>query len=43
MRGLIEDRMRWLDVDSIDIAFVYDLSPSLAFFPALREEQYKIA
>ncbi len=43
VRRSIEDSLQRLGVDSIDIAFVHDLSPDFAFFPTPWEEQYDIA
>jgi D-threo-aldose 1-dehydrogenase len=43
VRRSIEDSLQRLGVDSIDIAFVHDLSPDFAFFPTPWEEQYEIA
>jgi D-threo-aldose 1-dehydrogenase len=39
----IEDSLQRLGVDSLDIAFVHDISPDFAFFPKGWEEQYDIA
>lgn len=43
VRRSIEDSLQRLGVDSLDIAFVHDLSPDFAFFPTPWEEQYEIA
>ncbi|MDM9625203.1 aldo/keto reductase [Rhizobium sp. S152] len=43
VRRSIEDSLQRLGVDSIDVAFVHDLSPDFAFFPTPWEEQYEIA
>ncbi|WP_312407325.1 aldo/keto reductase [Rhizobium sp.] len=43
VRRSIEDSLQRLGVDSIDMAFVHDLSPDFAFFPTPWEEQYEIA
>lgn len=43
VRRSIEDSLQRLGIESIDIAFVHDLSPDFAFFPTPWEEQYEIA
>ncbi|GLH80735.1 L-fucose dehydrogenase [Bradyrhizobium sp. SSBR45G] len=43
VRRSIEDSLQRLGVDSLDVAFVHDISPDFAFFPNGREEQYDIA
>jgi D-threo-aldose 1-dehydrogenase len=43
VRRSIEDSLQRLGVDSLDIAFVHDISPDFAFFPNGWEEQYEIA
>ena len=43
VRRSIEDSLQRLGVDSLDIAFVHDLSPDFAWFPTPWEEQYEIA
>ena len=43
VRRSIEDSLQRLGVDSLDIAFVHDISPDFAFFPNGWEEQYDIA
>jgi D-threo-aldose 1-dehydrogenase len=43
MRRSIEDSLQRLGVDSLDVAFVHDISPDFAYFPNGWEEQYEIA
>src|SRR3569832_1414022 len=43
VRRSIEDSLQRLGVDSLDIAFVHDISPDFAFFPNGWEEQYDIS
>ena len=43
VRRSIDDSLQRLGVDSLDIAFVHDLSPDFAFFPTPWEDQYEIA
>ena len=43
VRRSIEDSLQRLGVDSLDLAFVHDISPDFAFFPNGWEEQYEIA
>jgi D-threo-aldose 1-dehydrogenase len=43
VRRSIEDSLQRLGIDSLDIAFVHDISPDFAFFPNGWEEQYEIA
>ncbi|MGC2181604.1 MAG: aldo/keto reductase, partial [Bradyrhizobium sp.] len=43
VRRSIEDSLQRLGVDSLDVAFVHDISPDFAFFPNGWEEQYDIA
>jgi D-threo-aldose 1-dehydrogenase len=43
IRRSIEDSLQRLGVDSLDIAFVHDLSPDNALLPTSWEEQFKIA
>jgi D-threo-aldose 1-dehydrogenase len=43
VRRSIEDSLQRLGVDSLDIAFVHDISPDFASFPNGWEEQYEIA
>jgi D-threo-aldose 1-dehydrogenase len=43
VRRSIEDSLQRLGVDSLDIAFVHDLSPDSAYFPTSWEEQFRIA
>src|SRR6202042_2160388 len=43
VRRSIEDSLQRLGVDSLDVAFVHDISPDFAFFPNGWEEQYQIA
>lgn len=43
VRRSIEDSLQRLGVDSLDIAFVHDISPDFAFFPNGWEEQYEAA
>lgn len=43
VRRSIEDSLQRLGVDSLDIAFVHDISPDFAYFPNGWEEQYEIA
>ena len=43
VRRWIEDSLQRLGVDSLDVAFVHDISPDFAFFPNGWEEQYEIA
>lgn len=43
VRRSIEDSLQRLGVDSLDIAFVHDLSPDFAYFPTSWEEQFRIA
>ena len=41
--GRSRDSLQRLGVDSLDIAFVHDISPDFAYFPNGWEEQYEIA
>ncbi|QND43302.1 aldo/keto reductase [Rhizobium leguminosarum bv. viciae] len=43
VRRSVEDSLQQLGVDSIDIAYVHDLSPYFAFFPTSWHELYEIA
>jgi D-threo-aldose 1-dehydrogenase len=43
VRRSIEDSLQRLGIDSLDIAFVHDISPDFAYFPNGWEEQYEIA
>lgn len=43
VRRSIEDSLQRLGVDSLDIAFVHDLSPDFPYFPTSWEEQFEIA
>src|SRR6201994_4281737 len=43
VRRSIEDSLQRLGVDSLDIAFVHDISPDFAYFPNGWQEQYEIA
>jgi D-threo-aldose 1-dehydrogenase len=43
VRRSIEDSLQRLGVDSLDIAFVHDISPDFAYFPNGWEKQYQIA
>ena len=43
VRRSIEDSLQRLGVDSLDVAFVHDISPDFAYFPNGWEEQYDIA
>jgi D-threo-aldose 1-dehydrogenase len=43
IRRSIEDSLQRLGVDSLDIAFVHDLSPDNALLPTPWEEQFRIA
>jgi D-threo-aldose 1-dehydrogenase len=43
IRRSIEDSLQRLGVDSLDIAFVHDLSPDNALLPTPWEEQFQIA
>ncbi|MEH2513168.1 D-threo-aldose 1-dehydrogenase [Nitrobacteraceae bacterium AZCC 1564] len=43
VRRSIEDSLRRLGVDSLDVAFVHDISPDFAYFPTSWEEQFAIA
>jgi D-threo-aldose 1-dehydrogenase len=43
VRRSIEDSLQRLGVDSLDIAFVHDISPDFAYFPTSWEEQFAIA
>src|SRR6201985_3802129 len=43
VRRSVEDSLQRLGVDSLDVAFVHDISPDFAFFPNGWEEQYEIA
>jgi D-threo-aldose 1-dehydrogenase len=43
IRRSIEDSLQRLGIDSIDIAFVHDLSPDNKLLPTPWEEQFKIA
>jgi D-threo-aldose 1-dehydrogenase len=43
VRRSIEDSLQRLGVDSLDVAFVHDISPDFGFFPNGWEEQYEIA
>src|SRR4030088_1210737 len=43
VRRSIEDSLQRLGIDSIDIAFVHDLSPDNKYLPAPWQEQFEIA
>jgi D-threo-aldose 1-dehydrogenase len=43
VRRSIEDSLQRLGVNSLDVAFVHDISPDFAYFPNGWEEQYDIA
>jgi D-threo-aldose 1-dehydrogenase len=43
VRRSIEDSLQRLGIDSLDVAFVHDLSPDFAYFPTSWEEQFRIA
>jgi D-threo-aldose 1-dehydrogenase len=43
VRRSIEDSLQRLGVDSLDVAFVHDISPDFAYFPNGWEEQYDIS
>ncbi|HZV05576.1 MAG TPA: aldo/keto reductase [Gemmataceae bacterium] len=43
VRRSIEDSLQRLGVDSLDVAFVHDISPDFAYFPNGWEKQYEIA
>ncbi|APR38364.1 L-fucose dehydrogenase [Paraburkholderia sp. SOS3] len=43
VRRSIEDSLQRLGVDSIDVAFVHDISPDFPYFPTSWEEQFAIA
>jgi D-threo-aldose 1-dehydrogenase len=43
VRRSIEDSLQRLGVDSLDVAFVHDISPDFAYFPNGWEEQYELA
>ena len=43
VRRSIDDSLQRLGVDSLDIAFVHDISPDFAYFPNGWEEQYEIS
>jgi D-threo-aldose 1-dehydrogenase len=43
VRRSIEDSLQRLGVDSLDVAFVHDISPDFAYFPNGWVEQYEIA
>jgi D-threo-aldose 1-dehydrogenase len=43
VRRSIEDSLQRLGVDSLDIAYVHDISPDFPYFPIPWEEQYEIA
>jgi D-threo-aldose 1-dehydrogenase len=43
VRRSIEDSLQRLGIDSLDVAFVHDISPDFAYFPNGWEEQYEIA
>src|ERR1017187_631700 len=43
VRRSIEDSLQRLGLDSLDVAFVHDISPDFAYFPNGWEEQYEIA
>jgi D-threo-aldose 1-dehydrogenase len=43
IRRSIEDSLQRLGIDSLDIAFVHDLSPDNKLLPTLWEDQFKIA
>ena len=43
VRRSIEDSLQRLGVDSLDVAFVHDISPDFAYFPNGWEEQYETA
>jgi hypothetical protein len=42
VRRSIEDSLQRLGVDSLDVAFVHDISPDFAYFPNGWEEQYEM-
>src|SRR6201996_9136366 len=42
-RRSIEDSLQRLGLDSLDVAFVHDISPDFAYFPNGWEEQFAIA
>ena len=43
IRRSIEDSLQRLGIDSLDIAFVHDLSPDNKLLPTPWEDQFKIA
>ncbi|WP_210191610.1 MULTISPECIES: aldo/keto reductase [Rhodomicrobium] len=43
VRRSIEDSLQRLGVDSLDVAFVHDISPDFPYFPTPWEEQFEIA
>jgi D-threo-aldose 1-dehydrogenase len=43
VRRSIEDSLQRMGLDSLDIAFVHDISPDFAYFPNGWEEQFAIA
>jgi D-threo-aldose 1-dehydrogenase len=43
VRRSIEDSLQRLGVDSLDVAFVHDISPDFPYFPTSWEEQFAIA
>jgi hypothetical protein len=42
VRRSIEDSLQRLGLDSLDVAFVHDISPDFAYFPNGWEEQYEM-
>ncbi|MGX9426302.1 MULTISPECIES: aldo/keto reductase [Bradyrhizobium] len=43
VRRSIEDSLQRLGVDSLDVAFVHDISPDFPYFPTSWQEQFAIA
>lgn len=43
VRRSVDDSLQRLGVDSLDIAFVHDISPDFPYFPTSWEEQFAIA
>lgn len=43
VRRSIEDSLQRLGVDSLDVAFVHDISPDFPYFPISWEEQFAVA
>jgi D-threo-aldose 1-dehydrogenase len=43
VRRSIEDSLQRFGIDSIDVAFVHDISPDFPYFPNSWEEQFEIA